>query len=123
VVRRAHPDKILAALPIVTKSPGGDPVVDLGPVLKSNFADIDWTAEDMDGRPTKPGPINAHLSRWAKKAFPENVEICVELAIGDSNPPGSFQKRLVHYSFWNLRKTDYKPRLGDDRVGYFLTAK
>lgn len=123
VVRRTHPDKILAALPIVTKSPGGDPVVDLGPVLKSNFADIDWTAEDMDGRPTRPGPINTHLSKWAKKkAFPENVEICVELAIGDTNPPGSFQKRLVHYSFWNLRKTDYRPRLGDDRVGYFLTA-
>jgi hypothetical protein len=123
VVRRTHPDKILAALPILTKSAAGDPVVDLGPVLKSNFADIDWTAEDADGRPIRPGPINAALSRWAKKkAFPANVEICVELAIGDSNPPGSFQKRLVHYSFWNLPKTDYKPRVGDDRVGYFLTA-
>jgi hypothetical protein len=123
VVRRTHPDKILAAVSIVTKSPGGDPVIDLGPLLKSNFADIDWTAEDTDGRSTGSGPINAGLSKWAKKkAFPENVEICVELALPDSNPPGSFQKRLVHYSFWNLRKTDYKPRVGDDRVGYFLTA-
>jgi hypothetical protein len=123
VVRRTHPDKILAALPIVTKSPSGDPMIDLGPLLKSNFADIGWTAEDRNGRQSGGGAINAGLSKWAKKkAFPENVEICVELALSDSSPPGSFQKRLVHYSFWNLRKTDYKPRVGDDRVGYFLTA-
>ncbi len=122
VVQRTHPDRILAAMPIVTKN-GSDPVIDLGPLLKSDFADIAWTATGLDGRRSGSGGIDTDLSKWAKhKAFPENVEICVELAIRSSNPPGAFEKKLVHYSFWKLRKTDYKPRIADDRVGYFLTA-
>ena len=42
VVRRTYPDRIRKAVPIVTKSPSGDPVIDLGGLLKSNFADIGW---------------------------------------------------------------------------------
>jgi hypothetical protein len=122
VVRRTHPDKILAALPIVTKSPGGDPVIDLGPLLKSDFANIGWTTRYGFGGSGEQ-EIEPQLSRWVKKkAFPSNVEICVELAISQENPPGSFSKKLVHYSFWELKKTDYQPRIADDRVGYFLTT-
>jgi hypothetical protein len=122
VVQRTHPDKIRASVPIVTKSPSGDPVIELGPLLKSNFADIGWTT-DFIGSGQRAGAINSKLSKWSKKkAFPSNVEICVELAVSTPQPPGSFEKKLVHYSFWELKKTNYKPRIADDRVGYFLTT-
>lgn len=120
VVRRTYPDRIRASVPIVTKAPSGDPLIDLGPLLKSDFADIAWTADSSGGGG---GRINPQLSRWSKKkVFPHNVEICVELAVSQSSPPGAYEKRLVHYSLWELQKTDYRPRTGDDRVGYFLTA-
>jgi hypothetical protein len=114
VVRRTYPDRIRVAVPIITKSKGGDPLIDLGPMLKSNFADIAW----MGG-----AGINATLSRWTKrKTFPLNVEIATELAIRRASPPGSHDRRTVHYSFWKLPASDYKPRIADDRVGYFLTT-
>jgi hypothetical protein len=123
VVRRTHPDRIHAAIPIVTKSPGGDPVIDLGPLLKSDFADISWMMDSYSGLQQARGAINSALSKWVKKkTFPSNVEICVELAVSRPSPPGSYEKKLVHYSFWELRKTDYKTRIADDRVGYFLTT-
>jgi hypothetical protein len=122
VVKRTHPERIRAAVPIVTKSPSGDPVIDLGPLLKSNFADIAWMSGGglfgFGG-----GSINTALSKWNKvKAFELNVELGVELAVSRMSPPGSYDKKLVHYSFWKLPKTDYTPRQADDRVGYFLTA-
>ena len=116
VVRRTYPDRIRRAMPIVTKSPGGDPVIDLGRLLKSDFADISWMSYYGGG-------INASLSKWTKKkTFPLNVEIGVELAVGAGDPSGSYDKKAVHYSFWKFPESDYQPRVADDRVGYFLTA-
>ncbi len=122
VVRRTYPDFIRVAVPILTKTPGGDLVIDFGRLLKSNFADIVWTSflgmDEMGG-----AAINPMLSKWvSRKPFELNVEVTVELAVMQPSPPGSFEKRLVHYSFWKLPQTDYKPRAADDRVGYFLTV-
>ena len=117
VVRRTHPDRIRVAVPIGTKSPGEDPGIDRGQLLKGSFANIGWMSWGMGGG------INSSLSRWLKKkTFPQNVEIGVELAVGSGYPPGSYDKKLVHYSFWKLPHSDYKPRIADDRVGYFLTT-
>lgn len=123
VVRRTYPERIRAAVPIVTLAPKGDPLIDLGVLLKSNFADIAWMSLLPFGERTPGGPINAALSKWTKKkAFELNVEIGVELAVARMSPPGSFDKKIVHYSFWKLPKSDYQPRVADDRVGYFLTT-
>lgn len=122
VVQRTYPERIRAAVPLVTKSPSGDPVIDLGPLLKSNFADIAWTSYfgDVGGGLAN---VNPSLSKWTKKkAFELNVEIGVALAMNRMSPPGSYDKKLVHFSFWKLPKTDYTPRVGDQRVGYFMTA-
>lgn len=119
VVERTYPGRIRAAVPILTKAPNGDPVIDFGPLLKSEFADIAW-ASFFDGGT---GAINPQLSKWTKrKAFELNVEIGVELATMLRNPPGAYDKKLVHYSFWRLPQTDYQPRSADDRIGYFLTT-
>lgn len=123
-VRRTYPERIRQAIPIVTKSPAGDPVIDLGPLLKSDFADIGWMSRmSFLGGGFGGGGINRMLSKWTtKKAFESNVEIGVELAMGRSSPPGSYDKKMVHYSFWKLKESDYQPRVADDRVGYFLTT-
>ncbi len=119
VVRRTHPDRIRTAVPIVTKSPGGDPIINLGPLLKSSFADIGWMSWWGGGG----GGINSSLSKWTKKKpFTDNVEIGVELAVSSRRPPGSYTRKLVHYSFWRLPSTGYTPRIADDRIGYFLTT-
>jgi hypothetical protein len=121
-VRRTYPERIRVAVPLVTKSPAGDPVIDLGSLLKSDFADIGWMTRGAGSYFGGAG-INPRLSKWTKhKTFELNVEIGVELAVSRSAPPGSYDKKMVHYSFWRLPQTDYQPRLADDRVGYFLTT-
>jgi hypothetical protein len=121
VVQRTHPSQIRAAVPIVTRKEA-DIIIDLGPLLKSSFADIGWMSP-LGGRGGDVR-IDTGLSKWTKrKAFPLNVEIAVDLAVSRSNPPGSFSKSMVHYSFWQLPETGYKPRVADERVGYFLTAQ
>jgi hypothetical protein len=126
VVSRTYPDRIRVAVPLVTKAPGGDPVIDLGALLKSDFADIGWmsTLGSFFGVSSGAGRIDSKLSKWARepKSFPYNVEVGVELAVSRMAPPGSYDKKLVHYSFWKLPKSDYAPRVADDRVGYFMTT-
>ena len=125
VVNRTYPDRILAAVPVLARTEAGNPVFDLGGLLKSNFADIAWMS--MVYSPylgmTGGGGITPALSTWEKKkAFELNVEITVALAVQSSNPPGSHDKKLVHFSFWKLPETGYAPRVADQRVGYFLSA-
>ena len=68
-IRRTYPGQIRVAVPLVTKSPSGDPVIDLGPLLKSNFADIAWMSFAWGNR-FGGGGINSRLSKWTrKKAF------------------------------------------------------
>lgn len=119
-VKRTYPERIRVAIPLLTKAPNGDPIIDLGALLKSDFADISWTSGgDMFGGST----INSALSKWTtRKTFELNVEVGVELAERQMSPPGSYSKKLVHFSFWKLPQSDYQPRVADDRVGYFLTA-
>ncbi len=121
VVQRTYPERIRRAVPIVTKSPAGDPVIDLGEMLKSDFADVTWMSFFDQGMPGL--GVNPALSKWSKKkAFELNVEIGVELAVARMHPPGAFDKKIVHFSFWRLPASDYRPRIADDRVGYFLTS-
>ncbi len=62
------------------------------------------------------------------KSFPENSEIDAILHFTSKQPNGgaslqsgqSFFHRY-HYSMSSLPETDYVPRLGDDRIGYFQT--
>lgn len=112
VVKRTYNERFLAAVPIVTMV-NGDPVIDLGALLKSNLADVSFMAA---------GNIRPELSTWTKvKNFPDNMLIEVDLAIGGREGGTSVG---VAYAFRRLPKLgSYKPRIADDRVGYFLTAR
>ncbi len=110
VVERTYNSVILATAQILAQGGGGDVLIDLGPLLKSNLAGLPG------------GGVRSDLSRWVKrKAYPKNVNIEVELAVG------AFQgARLmgVAYTFLQLPPLgNYQARQADDRVGYFLTAR
>ena len=113
VVERTYGDSFLASVPIVAMSPNGDPVIDLGQLLKSNIADVSFMG----------GGVRPELCKWNKiKNFPDNILIDVSLALG--NPNGGGRMVGVSYSFRRLPPLNsYKPRAADDRIGYFLTAQ
>ncbi|MBN2559883.1 MAG: zinc-dependent metalloprotease, partial [Phycisphaerae bacterium] len=114
VIKRSYGgDVILKAIDIITMK-GNDPVVDLDGLFKADFFGI----SRFGGGTVDPG-----LSKWAEyKAFPENVELTADLAMMRS---GTGRRNLFHYSLSKIPASakGYKPRIADDRVGYFMTVR
>ncbi|MFQ5422661.1 MAG: zinc-dependent metalloprotease [Phycisphaerae bacterium] len=118
VIRRSYgADEILRTCRIITMK-GADAIIDLDGLCKSDFSGIGGFGG---------GRINPGLSKWTKyKAFPTNVELTVDLAMMRGRPGGQTGRRsLFHYSISKIPESSkgYKPRLADDRVGYFLTVR
>jgi hypothetical protein len=105
-VQRIFTDKVLLEVPIVANGPSGQPVIDLDAMLVGQ-------SQQLVGM-----QLNARLAKVSKaKSFPKNLEIAIEAP----DPSGKF--KVVHYSISMLpENTGYKPRVADDRVGYFLTG-
>lgn len=133
-IDRSFSDSVLAALPIKSIHPKRKTLlVDLSPLLLGDFAEltpiVSWmldTSYSIDANRSYFGPV---------KAFPANVE--VESVYGFSSEGASPEESSyissvpdsraltlrVHYSFSELPKNNgYRPRLADDRIGYFITA-
>ena len=109
-VKRLFTDKVLLDIPIVAKGPTGGPVIDLDSLLVGN-------ASTFFGRSVR--ITNSRIkSIKSAKVFPTNVEIAIEV-VGTS---GRFQ--TLHYSFSEVPSTSsgFKPRVADQRVGYFTTT-
>ena len=105
-VQKIFTDNVLLEVPIVAMGPNGQPVIDLDGMLVGQSAQLVGL------------PLNPRLAKIAKaKSFPQNLEIAIEAP----DPSGKF--KIVHYSISMLPdNTGYKPRVADDRVGYFLTG-
>ncbi|MCG8408239.1 MAG: zinc-dependent metalloprotease [Phycisphaerales bacterium] len=114
VIKRSYGnDLILEKIRIVTKK-GGDCIIDLDSLFKSDFLNVGR----MGG-----GSVNSGLSKWAKyKAFPNNVELSVDLAMMRG---GTGKRTQFHYSLSEIPKSasGYKPRAADSRIGYFMTVR
>lgn len=121
-VELAYTDSVLFSLPIRTTSPSGAYVVDLTPVFMSDLPQISLVLPGFSFAGSK--------STWAEvNGYPKNVELQVAATYASSgyeNIDTVADSRGVtiniHYSISELPKTSYKPRLADDRVGYFVTA-
>ncbi|MGE5611403.1 MAG: zinc-dependent metalloprotease, partial [Bacillota bacterium] len=115
-ISRTYNDAFLASLPIITMAPNGDPVVDLGGTL------LGTGIVPISGR-SAPAMPRRELSQYTKiKSFPDNTLIEVELAMGAPNGPG--QRIGVFYALRRLPDlASYRPRLADERVGYFTTIR
>src|SRR5947207_11849239 len=110
-VSRTYTAGFLATMPIVPLAPGGDPVVDLGAVL---------TGTEIAGMRM---PVRRDLCEFTKvKVFPDNALIDVDMAMSGGGGGGS--SIGVSYAFRRLPSmADYKPRIADERVGYFTTVR
>jgi hypothetical protein len=123
LVNRTHTAGFLAALPIVTFSPQGDPVVDLGSVMLGSLGELP--------PPFSPATMGfggiagqrRDLSRLTKiKSFPDNVVVDVDLAF--MRRDGSGENLGMSYAIRRLPPAgSYTPRLADERVGYFPTVQ
>jgi hypothetical protein len=106
-VERTYTDKVLASFPVVARGPNGGYVLD-GRALFGDNATIFFggIARSKDST----------LSTFqGTKNFPENSEVRVTL------PDTEGTLITLAYSISGLKETGYKPRLADDRVGYFTT--
>ncbi len=121
-VHLAYTDSVLFSLPIATMGPNGTIVVDLTSVFMSDLPQISQKLSGFS--------FSKDKSTWALlKGFKNNVEIQVAATYASSGTR-SFDTVAdsrgvtvnVHYSISKLPQTGYKPRMADDRVGYFLTA-
>ena len=121
-VKLAYTDSVLFSLPIRTVSPQGAFVVDLTPVFMSDLPEIGFVLRGFS--------FAANKSTWANiDVLPKNIELDVAatyassgMANIDSVPDTRGVTVNIHYSISELPQTSYRPRLADDRVGYFVTA-
>ncbi len=115
-VKRLFTDRLLLDVPIATIGPGGGPVIDMDQMLVTNSTRLfvrDMGGDGFVGTSTRYGIFSIATA----KAFKENVEIAYEVPSTD----GSLKK--LHYSISEIPATSgYKPRVADQRVGYFTTS-
>jgi len=118
----AYTDSVLFSVPIATTGPAGGHVIDLSPIF---FTDLPQISTLLPGF-----AFARDRSTWARvKGFADNVELEVAATYGSSGtqsidtvPDSRGATITVHYSLSLLPQNSYKPRLADDRVGYFVTA-
>ncbi|HEX4000689.1 MAG TPA: zinc-dependent metalloprotease [Pirellulales bacterium] len=118
----AYTDSILFSLPIIANSPGGGYVVNFNQVFMTDLPEI---ARALPGY-----QFASNRSTWAEtRGYPDNVELEVAATYA-SNGSAQFDSVAdtraatvnIHYSLSLLPEDGYRPRLADDRIGYFVTA-
>lgn len=121
-VKNAYTDSVIFSLPVITKGPKGGDLIDLSPVFLSDLPQISQVLPGFMFAPDK--------STWdSVKGFKDNVELQVAAVYSsggrvelDTVPDSRGATIIVHYSVSKIPSTGYKPRIADDRVGYFLTV-
>jgi hypothetical protein len=107
-VKRLFTDRVLFDTPILTMSPRGGPVIDLGAVL------IGQAPRFFRGNQISNPALTTIKTA---KAFKENVELGIEGPMFDG------RLKVLHYSISVIpENTGYQPRVADQRVGYFTTS-
>ncbi len=121
-VQQNYTDSVLMALPIISdNAPGGAVLVDFADVFLTDFAELGV------------GGLDRQRSSFSKiKGFKDNIELQVNLTFRSSSSGGYYGdygyidprgvSLVMHYSIVNMPDGGYRPRLADQRVGYFLNA-
>ncbi|TWT47813.1 zinc-dependent metalloprotease [Botrimarina hoheduenensis] len=121
-VKLAYTDSVMFSLPIATRGSGGSYIIDMTPVFFSDLPQIGMVLPGFS--------FTKQRSTFLEpKGYDRNVEIQVAATYASSGyteydtvADSRAATINVHYSISRLPKTDYRPRLADDRIGYFLTA-
>ena len=129
----SYPPSVLDSQPIVAiDQSSGDLVIGADLFL----TDLEDLADAINGPPGAGNPfvryrLDPRLSFFGPtKAFPNNIDIESDLTYSASTPgpidtvPDARSLFVrVSYSIVDLPNDGYMPRLADDRVGYFITAR
>src|SRR5690606_8369010 len=108
-VSRLFTDRVILDVPIVSFVPRGGPVIDLDELLVGQSSKFFGSGVRISN------PRLATIK--TAKAFPENIEVAFEAPVDDG------RLQTLHYSISLIpENTGYKPRVADERVGYFTTA-
>ena len=121
-VNYAYTDSILFSLPILSISPNGGYVINLNQIFMTDLPAISRVLPGYNFSPPR--------STWAEaRGYPDNDELEVAATYAsqggvdlDSVADSRAATVNVHYSMSLLPEDGYRPRLADDRIGYFVTA-
>ncbi len=107
-VETVFTDRVILDVPIIATGPSGQPVIDLDNLLVSKASTFfGFSARGLNKNLTTVDSI---------KAFPKNIEIRFEGPVAG----GTIKK--FHYSISHIQGSrSFKPRMADQRVGYFVT--
>ena len=121
---------VLLNLPLVSISPDGAPVVDLGSALSMDLDD--FSVNEVYGALSASAQFDPERSRIVTMdAYPSNIGVSSLLTFlvtpqpapdqfpPDYSAPSSSQSVLVRHNFTLLPETPMTPRYADPRVGYF----
>ena len=101
-------DRVILDVPIVTMGPGGQPVIDMDSLLVGK-------AGKFFGRSAS-GLSSSLTVVESIKAFPKNIEIEFK------GPVAGGTMKTFHYSISKIEGSKgFKPRMADERVGFFVT--
>jgi Met-zincin/Domain of unknown function (DUF5117) len=133
LVEQSFSESILIVMPIRSQhTERKSVVVDFTPVLLGDLAGLTPTITEALGSPYTIDPNKSYIG--TTKAFPLNLDIesiygftgvdTAPLPVFLTNLPDSRSFNLrVHYSLSKLPQNNgYRPRLADDRLGYFVSA-
>lgn len=127
-VEQSYTRSVLGTFTTAARHPDrGTLFVDLGALF---LTDLPGLAEMLKASLENEYKHEKGGSSWAyAKSFPNNVELEVNLAFASGKyresetvPDSRNVEVGVHYSLHKLPEPGYRPRVADDRVGYFLTA-
>jgi hypothetical protein len=108
-VKRLFTDRVIVDVPIQGVMPGWGPIIDMDALLVGE-------AGRFFGSMVRGARTNLVTIKNAK-AFPGNVELAFELPMADG------LLKTLHYSISEIVSNPaYKPRMADERVGYFTTT-
>ncbi len=108
-VETVFTDRVLLDVPILATGPSGQPVIDLDDLLVGKASTFfRGSARGLNKNLTVVDSI---------KAFPKNIEIRFE------GPVAGGTMKKFHYSISHIQGSrGFKPRMADQRVGYFVTT-
>lgn len=108
-IKRHFTDRVILDVPIVCMGPGGQPVIDMDDLLLGKASQL----YGFYGSGMK-----RNLATIEKaKSFPDNIEVAFEV------PTSGGTLQTFYYSISKIEGSPgYKPRVSDERLGYFTTA-
>ena len=132
-VEASYPPSVISADPIVAIDNSTGDIVFGADALLSDIVDLTTLLNGpvAENRSLVRYSLNSRLSYFGPtKSFPTNVDIEADLTMSsgtagyiDTVPdPRSLFVRM-HYSIIDMPDDGYQPRIADDRLGYFITAR